>query len=161
MATLVDVTISTDSDTTTLARTGKKHNSVQRLRNLLKRVEYTSVTSPTIVFREAEVKASGTITIASGSGTITGTINGVGLAITWATNDWNSASLLAAAINASSNALVSGFVTATSSTNVVTVTAVRGGLPGNAITLAASGTGATASGARLTAGAETTKTFTF
>jgi len=98
------------------------------------------------------VKASGTVTISSGSGTITATINGVAIAITWATSDNNSASLLAAAINASVNALVSGIVTASASTNVVTITAVEKAVCGNAITLAASGTGATASGARLTGG---------
>lgn len=102
--------------------------------------------------------ATGTVTISSGSGTITATINGVAIAITWATSDTNSASLLAAAINASVNALVAGIVTATSALGVVTVTSVGKGIVANAITLAASGTGATASGARLTGGTNHTYT---
>lgn len=102
--------------------------------------------------------ATGTVTIASGSGTITATINGVAIAITWATSDTNSAALLAAAITASVNALVAGLVTATSLAGVVTITAARGGLAGNTVTLAASGTGATASGARLTGGTNGTST---
>lgn len=104
----------------------------------------------------AGVQASGTVTISSGSGTITATINGVDVAITWASSDTNSATLLAAAINSSTNALVRGLVYASSSAGVVTITAIRGGLPGNNITLAASGTGATASGANLASGAAAT-----
>lgn len=97
-------------------------------------------------------KASGTVTISSGSGSITATINGVAIAVTWATSDTNTAALLAAAINASANALVAGLVTAASAAGVCTVTALHSGKQGNCITLAASGTGATASGARLTGG---------
>lgn len=104
------------------------------------------------------VAASGTVTIASGNGTITATINGVAIAVDWATSDTNTAALLAAAINASSDALVSGVVTATSALGVVTIAAVLKGKTGNAITLAASGTGATASGARLTGGSNGTST---
>jgi phage tail sheath gpL-like len=101
------------------------------------------------------VAASGTVTLSSGSGTETATINGVAIAITWATSDTNSASLLAAAINASANALVSGLVTATSAAGVVTITAVEKGKTGNMCTLTASGTGATASGTgRLTGGVD-------
>lgn len=102
------------------------------------------------------VAASGTVTIASGSGSIAAIINGVTISVTWATSDTNTASLLAAAINASANALVAPFVSATSALGVVTVRADNKGVAGNAITLAASGTGATASGARLTGGSETT-----
>lgn len=108
----------------------------------------------------APVAAAGTVTLSSGSGTITATINGVAIAITWATDDTVSAALLAAAINASSNALVANLVTATSALGVVTITAIQSavGTSGNAITLAASGTGATASGARLTGGTNGTST---
>lgn len=97
--------------------------------------------------------ASGTVTISSGTGSITATINGVAIAVTWGTSDTATATALAAAINASTNALVKGLVTATSAAGVVTVKAFQPGKLGNAITLAASGTGATASGARLTGGA--------
>lgn len=98
------------------------------------------------------VKASGTVTISSGSGSIAAVINGVSISVTWATSDNNTASLLAAAINASANALVAGLVTASAATNVVTITAVEKAVCGNAMTLSATGTGATASGARLTGG---------
>lgn len=101
------------------------------------------------------VAASGTVTIASGSGSIAAIINGVTIPVTWATSDTNTATLLAAAINASTNALVQPFVSASSVLGVVTVTAKAKGVAGNSITLAASGTGATASGARLSGGTET------
>jgi phage tail sheath gpL-like len=99
------------------------------------------------------VAASGTVTISSGSGAIAAVINGVSISVTWATSDNNTASLLKTAINASANALVAGIVAATSATNVVTITAATKGTTGNCITLSATGTGATASGARLTGGA--------
>lgn len=102
------------------------------------------------------VAATGTITIASGSGSIAAIINGVTISVTWATSDTATAAALAAAINASSNALVQGLVTATSALGVVTIVAVDKGKRGNTNTLATSGTGATASGARLTGGSETT-----
>lgn len=98
------------------------------------------------------VQASGTVTISSGSGAIAAVINGVTISITWATSDTNSATLLKNAINASADALVSGIVTATSLAGVVTITAVDKAKCGNSITLSATGTGATASGARLTGG---------
>lgn len=72
---------------------------------------------------------------------------------------------LAAAIAASSTSLVSGHVTASAngSTGVVTLTAVYGGLAGNAVTLASSDGGRLAvSGARLTGGTETSSgSYTF
>lgn len=115
----------------------------------------------TIDVRDAAVLATGTVTLSGGSGTITATINGVAIAITWATSDTNSASLLAAAINASTNALVQNIVTASSAAGVVTISAVVPGVVGNCVTLAASGTGATASGARLTGGTETRVNMSF
>ncbi len=115
----------------------------------------------TIDVRDAAVAATGTVTLSGGSGTITATINGVAIAITWATSDTNSAALLTAAINASTNALVQNIVTATSAAGVVTITAVVPGVVGNCVTLAASGTGATASGARLTGGTETRVNMSF
>lgn len=98
------------------------------------------------------VAASGTLTLASSSGTVGGSINGVSVTVAWGTSDTATATALAAAINASVNALVAGHVTATSLNGVVTVTAANKGIVGNAITLAASGTNVTASGARLTGG---------
>jgi len=103
----------------------------------------------------ALASAGGTVTLASGSsGTYTATINGVAVTVTYATSLSNTATLLAAAINASTNALVQYFVAAVAVGPVVTIVALQPGITGNAITLAASasvGT-ATASGARLTGG---------
>lgn len=96
--------------------------------------------------------ASGTVTLATASGAVGAIINGVTVTATWATSDANSASLIAAAINASTNALVQHHVTASASGAVVTITSAKKGIGGNTITLAASGTGVTASGARLTGG---------
>lgn len=98
-------------------------------------------------------QASGTVTLSSASGAITITINGVTAASeTWATSDAATATALAADINASTDALVQHFVTASAAAGVVTITATQKSKWGNAITLAASGTGTTASGARLTGG---------
>lgn len=97
--------------------------------------------------------ASGTITISGGSGNYTATINGVATGnVAFSSTDAVTATALAAAINALAT-LASDHVHATASAGVVTVTASRGGVLGNAITLAGTGTGATVSGARLTGGA--------
>lgn len=102
----------------------------------------------------ALASASGTVTLSGfvTSDTVTATINGVGITVTYATSNNNTAALLAAAINSSTNALVQYLVRASSAAGVVTITALQPGVTGNTITLAASGTGATASGARLTGG---------
>lgn len=110
-------------------------------------------------FDLSQTQATGTLTIESGTGSVGGSINGVAITVTWATSDTASATALAAAINASGSALVSQHVTATSDAGVVTLTAKAPGPVGNAVTLAASGTGVTASGARLTGGTATTYTF--
>lgn len=103
-------------------------------------------------------EATGTLTIESGSGSVGGTINGTAVTVTWATSDTASAAALAVAINAAAD-IVSKHVVATSSAGVVTLTAKCGGHAGNAVTLVASGTGVTASGARLTGGSGTVHTF--
>jgi phage tail sheath gpL-like len=95
--------------------------------------------------------ATGTLTLSSGSGSVGGTIGGTAVTVTWATSDTNSAALIAAAINA--NTTVNKFCSATSSGTVVTITAASVGQIGERITLVASGTGVTASGANLGAGA--------
>lgn len=100
--------------------------------------------------------ATGTIAISGGSGNYTATINGVATGnVAYNTSDAQTATDLAAAINALS-ALASDHVHATASSGTVTITAVRGGVQGNAITLAGTGTGTTVSGARLTGGAAPT-----
>lgn len=98
------------------------------------------------------VAASGTVTYVGPSGTQTVTINGVNITAASGASAALTAIAVAQAINASTNALVQYFVTAVPVAGVVTITALQPGITGNAITLAASGTGATASGARLTGG---------
>lgn len=100
------------------------------------------------------VEATGTITIATGPGAVGGTINGTLVTVVYATSDTATAAALAVAINAAAD-IVSKHVVATSALGVVTLTAKYPGHAGNAITLAASGTGTTVSGARLTGGAAT------
>jgi phage tail sheath gpL-like len=106
------------------------------------------------------LQASGTLTISSGSGAVGGTIAGTAKTVTWGTSDTASAAALAVAINA--DATIKGFVYATSAAGVVTLTALVPGVAGNRITLVASGTGVTASGATLASGtgADTPSTFT-
>jgi phage tail sheath gpL-like len=99
------------------------------------------------------VYASGTVTIASGSSTVSITINGVAISRTWATSDTATATAFVTDINGSANALVKNHVAASSVAGVVKLTAKAPGQWGNSVTLAASGTGMTASGARLTGGA--------
>lgn len=118
--------------------------------------------------------ATGTITF-SGTGAANDTIliNGVTFTAkaSGATGDqWNvgasataSAAALAAAINASATALVSGHVTASAASGVVTITSKFSNVSGNAVTIAEgvdSGNAMTVSGARLTGGTNgTTATY--
>ena len=102
-------------------------------------------------------RATGNVTLSSGSGLITITINGVAAASeTWATSDTATAALLVADINNHDDDLIRGVVYAWASAGVVNISAHRGGTSGNTITIACSGTGATASGARLATGAAPT-----
>lgn len=112
----------------------------------------------TLTFDDTPLAAAGTATCASCSGTVVITINGVAFSLTASGSDTVQAAAFVTAINASGNALISGLVTASSALGVVTITASRLGVAGNAMTLAVSGTGMTASGARLTAGSNGTTT---
>lgn len=105
--------------------------------------------------------SDGTDLAVSGAGTLT---NGTAVAanefdMSFITDiNTNTAAALAAAINASASALISGQCTATSSSAVVTITAKVPGVTGNAQTLATSnGTrlAITGGGSRLTGGSET------
>jgi phage tail sheath gpL-like len=89
------------------------------------------------------VRASGTLTISSGTGAVGGTIGGTAKTVTWATSDTASAAALATAINADTT--INKLVTATSAAGVVTLAANVPGEVGNKILLVASGTGVTAS----------------
>lgn len=104
--------------------------------------------------------ATGTITIAAGAGVVAATVasllagqRSVTTSVTWATSDTATAAALAAAINALPNCPV----VASSAAGVVTLWAITAGsgatnTGGNQITLAATGTGVTVSGALLTGG---------
>lgn len=94
--------------------------------------------------------ASQTYTITGGSGTETAIIGGISVAVTWAVSDANTATLLAAAINADATAKT--YVSAAAVSNVCTVTALVPGTMGNGITTTATGTGNAAGGARLAGG---------
>jgi hypothetical protein len=122
------------------------------------------------VNRSGAARASGTITF-SGTGAANDTIliNGVTFTAksSGATGDqWNvgasatlSAAALAAAINASASALVSGHVTASSALGVVTITSKSYSVAGNAVTIAEGVDGSShmaVSGARLTGGTNPT-----
>lgn len=67
------------------------------------------------------------LAMASGTGSVGATINGVTVTATWATSDTNSCALVANAINSSTNALVQGFVTANNLTATLTLTGVAAG----------------------------------
>lgn len=103
----------------------------------------------------ALASATGTVTLAAGSsGDYTATINGVAVTVTYDTSLSNTAALLAAEINASTDPLVQYLVSAVAVGPVVAIVALQPGITGNTITLAASATVGTAtpSGARLTGG---------
>ncbi len=90
------------------------------------------------------VNGTATYTISSGAGILQATIAGVVIQITWASSDNNSATLLAAAINA--NATLATLVTAVASTNTVVVTARNLGV----VSTVAAGSGMTVATATTT-----------
>lgn len=71
--------------------------------------------------------ANGGLTISGGAGAVGAIINGVTVTATWATSDTVSAGLAAAAINASVNALVQGFVSSNNLSATVTCATVVAG----------------------------------
>lgn len=103
-----------------------------------------------VIAQTTPLASTGTWTTASGTGSQTLVISGVTFTHVWATSDTASAAAMAALVNASSDAHILGVVTATSALGVVTLASVGVGLANNAITLSATGTGASVSGARMT-----------
>ncbi len=77
--------------------------------------------------REEPVAASGFLTLATSSGAVGATINGATVTATWATSDIISAGLIAAAINASTNAAVQYKVRASNLSATATLAAVVAG----------------------------------
>ena len=130
-----------------------------RLINLGRELASGMLDPITLTVDATPLNATGTVTLSSSSGVLVIVINGVSLTSdSLAGTDTANAVVMAALINASVDALVAGFVTATSALGVVTITAARKGVAGNAITTTASGTGATADQARLLAGSNGTST---
>jgi hypothetical protein len=126
------------------------------------------------VLADDAVWASGTATLASAVATNALTVAGVtftavapgtvpsNVQFAIGVTDAESATNLAAAINASANAAVAGVVRAQAVNGVVTVTACQPGTAGNAITLAKTGAPITVSGATLAGGAAgTVRNFSF
>jgi hypothetical protein len=109
------------------------------------------------------VQASATLTCVSAVATDTVVVNGVtftcvnsgatGNQFNVGASDTECAANIAAAINASVTALVSGYVSATSALGVVTVSAIVYGLSGNLYTLTTTGGHIAASSAKLVGGA--------
>lgn len=164
MATALTELRITNNSTNPIVVPGAKGPTVQALINAFRSFLAGPPSTVSMQVGYNAVSATGTVTIESGSGSIVATINGVASTVTWGTSDTATAVLLAAKINAGGdtpNNLVSKQVSATSALGVVTITSKIPGFAGNAVTLAASGTGATASGARLTGGTETQETLTF
>lgn len=160
--------------------TSSKYATVQALSQLLQRLNSgglkgatSSRPSVVVSLPGVAVQASGTFTLTSVVATDAISINGVtftavasgatGNQFNVGASDTETATNLAAAINASVTALVAGYVTASSLNTVVTVTAVLPGITGNAMTIASADGTIVASGARLTAGAADAneKTYSF
>jgi hypothetical protein len=146
-------------------KTGMKARAVvPRLTNLLEGCANGAYPGAT-GFSVSQTQATGTLTLSSAAGTVGGIINGVTVTVTASGGDIATAEALATAINESADALVNEHVTASNldadgaASAVVTLTAAIPGPAGNAVTLVASGTSVTASGARLTGGAATSYTF--
>lgn len=181
MATL-KLSIVSGRNTATLQRfqtAGGKYERVRSILNFLESLQTGgelaagsgSPPSIAVTVQDSEVRASGTLTLASVVATDTVTINGVtftavasgatGNQFNVGVSDTATATNLAAAINASVTSLVSGYVTASSSAAVVTVTSAFYGLAGNMTTLASAGGTITVSGARLTGGAADASAVTY
>jgi hypothetical protein len=166
---------STTDLTTAFETAGGKHSIAQRIQNFISSLQTgtelaASASSPPSIAISVQgnaVRASGTV-VFSNAATANDTflINGVTFTAKNSgagANEWNvgasasaSATNLAAAINASVTALVSGYVTASASSGTVTITSTFYGIYGNQCTIAEgvdSGSVMTVSGARLTAGA--------
>lgn len=124
-----------------------------------------TVTLGGVVFTATQRHATATVTLTSIAANETVTVNGVvftavnggtptAVQFDMSGNDAADATALAAAVNASTHASISGILTATASSNVVTFRAVATGTSGNSLTLASSTE--TVSGATFSGGAATT-----
>lgn len=92
------------------------------------------------------VRSSGTLTLGAVSGSVGGTIDGTAVTVTASGGAAGTIGPLVAAINANATVNKKVYAVATSGT-VITLYAMSPGVNGNKLTLAASGTGMTTSGA--------------
>lgn len=158
----------TQADLTRKLISGNRFSSGLKLEGYITRI-VSGINQAQVYVGVDAVKASGTITLSAHVATDTVTINGVvftcvasgatGNQYNQGGSDTISATNLAAAINASVTAKVQGYVVASSSGAVVTVTANRPGVLGNMCTLAISAHGS-ASGATLAGGTDGAQTST-
>lgn len=95
----------------------KPFGSAKEARTLMRKIadyldgnQYSGITNVQLSTNESTALATGSLAYASsgyqisgGSGSITATINGTAVAVTWATSDTNTAGLLATAINANTS----------------------------------------------------------
>lgn len=113
---------------TTLNRRGKE--LLRRVSNVVNQqlAAGDSDADYTVVYTAADPGFANTgLVLATASGAVGGTVNGVTVTTTASGGDTNTAGLIAAAINASTNALVQGFVTANNLTATLTLTSVTAG----------------------------------
>ena len=163
--TVADLSARSGTDlTNAILETTDRNRVINSLCNYFMRKQSISSGSFDVtISNSALVAASGTVTCASVLAADTVTINGVAFTAVNGTPSGNqfdmsgtnaqTATSLAAAIAASSTALVQCCVTASASSAVVTVTSLVKGLIGNTQTLASSnGTRLAVSGARLAGG---------
>ena len=151
---------SADMQELILAETGNRFKAGSKLIKYFRSL-MGGAKSVSVYIGETAVQASGTVTLSAHVATDTVTVNGVvftcmasgatGNQYNVGGSDTITGDNLAAAINASATALLSGYVTAANVAGVVTVTSVTPGLAGNMFTLAISAHGSV-SGAKLTGG---------
>lgn len=113
-----------------LGRNNSRQNDevVQALATLLRDTS-GSVDALTGNFNQSTTgsKAGATLILSGGAGAVGGVINGVTVTATFASSDTNTQGLVAAAINASSNALVAGFVRASNAFATLTLATMTAG----------------------------------
>jgi hypothetical protein len=134
----------------------KKTETIVNLRDFLQQFENGDLINTSMRCDVGGVQASDVCTIASSAdtGTYRTTINGVNVDATGTGTISTTCTAIANAINASTDALVSGLVTATAGATTVTITAIGSawGTSGNCITVSVSGTNYSSAHARLVGG---------
>ena len=157
MATAATIVLSGLTDASGLGEpAGNPRQAAIKLANILWAVANGSVAVSALSIATsatAPVRASGTITISGGSGSVATTINGTAVTVTADADDGVTAGLLAAAVNA--NTTVNKLVSAAAVGSTVVVTAHVPGTIGGALTFVVSGTGLTVTGSGKLTGTAT------